>query len=292
MHIALGVQTDTFPIQEFLRTQQAEKTIATEAWPGRHDSANLTFSGNPTRRGGEWRITDQYTHRHPAWTPAAGFPAEYDKSNPPHVLVFRVQDKYHTRLTTGAELLALGADAPRRLRSGSKGISRVTAGLLSYFDVPARTLLESFDEQQAEPQPQDAFDPSDIEDARRRVFTAILRRQGQQAFRRALLKAYQNKCAMTGCGTPWVLEAAHITPYRGAKTNAPANGLLLRADIHTLFDLGLISVDPATLTVKISSLLHGSEYSALDGNPLAQPAKPSARPSKAALQGHYTTFRK
>src|ERR1700722_13744752 len=43
---------------------------------------------------------------------------------------------------------------------------------------------------------------------------------------------------------PWVLEAAHITPYMGASTNSLLNGLLLRADIHTLFNLGLISIDP------------------------------------------------
>jgi hypothetical protein len=289
MHIALGVQTSAFPVQEFLRTRKTQVTIKTEPWAERHVSATLTFSGNPGRRGGEWRISDQYTHRHPAWTEAAGFPQEYDPSNPPYVLVFRVQDQYHARLSTGAELLALGPDTPRRLRSDLKGISIVTPGLLSHFGVPAKTLLESFEEQQA--QPLDAFNPKDVEDARQRIFAAILRRQGQQAFRRKLLKAYRNKCAITGNEILWVLEAAHITPYRGAKTNTLANGLVLRADIHTLFDLGLISVDPAALTVKISSLLHGTEYAALEGSPLAIPAKPSARPSKAALQEHYSTFR-
>jgi hypothetical protein len=42
--------------------------------------------------------------------------------------------------------------------------------------------------------------------------------------------------AMTRSRTIWVLEAAHITPYRGAATNTPSNGLLLRADVHTVFD--------------------------------------------------------
>ena len=188
------------------------------------------------------------------------------------------------------QLLALGPDTPRRLRSDPKGISVATPGLLSRFDAPGKTLLESFEQQQA--QPLDPFDPSDIEDARQRIFAAILRRQGQQAFRRKLLKAYRNKCAITGTEIPWVLEAAHITPYRGTKTNTPANGLVLRADIHTLFDLGLISVDPATLCVKVSGLLDGTEYAALDGRPVARSARRSARPSQAALQEHFNTFRR
>ena len=130
MHIALSVDSSVFPIRQFFRTNQTQATIATQPWPGHHDPAQLTFSGNPARRGGEWRITDQYTHRHPAWTQAAGFPSTYDPSNPPHVLVFRMQDQYHVRLANEAELLDLGADAPGRLRSVPKGISSVTPGLL------------------------------------------------------------------------------------------------------------------------------------------------------------------
>jgi len=290
MHIALGVQTENFPVQDFLTTANTEATIRTEPWPQHHRAANLTFSGNPDRRGGEWRITDQYTHRHPAWTRDAGFPAAYDRANPPYVLIFRVQDKYHVRLSTQAGLLALGPDTPRRLRSDPKGISDVSAGLLTQFGISANTLLDSFAQQQA--QAIEAFDPANIEDARERVFAAILRRQGQQAFRRRLLRAYRNRCAITGTQTSWVLEAAHITPYRGAQTNALSNGLILRADIHTLFDLGLISIDPNTLTVTVSSLLAGTEYAQLEGNRLARPARRSARPSNAALQEHFNTFRR
>src|SRR5205823_2979542 len=81
------------------------------------------------------------------------------------------------------------------------------------------------------------FDPISIEDGRRRIQAS---RQGQFAFRAALIEAYGGRCAMTGCDILEVLEAAHIVPYRGPSTNAVSNGLLLRADIHTLFDLGLI----------------------------------------------------
>src|SRR5271155_3471993 len=43
-----------------------------------------------------------------------------------------------------------------------------------------------------------------------------------------------------------LLEAAHISPYRGLQSNHPQNGLLLRADLHSLFDLGMLAVDPLT----------------------------------------------
>ena len=67
-------------------------------------------------------------------------------------------------------------------------------------------------------------------------------RQCQPAFRNALMDAYERRCAITGCTIDAVLEAAHISPYRGIKTNHVTNGLLLRADIHTMFDCGLIKV--------------------------------------------------
>jgi hypothetical protein len=56
------------------------------------------------------------------------------------------------------------------------------------------------------------------------------------------------------------LEAAHITPYLGPHTNHPSNGLLLRADIHTLWDLGLIAINPQNMQIVIGPELKGSEY--------------------------------
>lgn len=297
MHIALGVGSDNFPIQQFLQTQGTKITIPTQPWPDHHESAPLTFSGNPVRRSGEWHITDQYTNRHPAWTQEAGFPEVYDPSNPPYVLVFRVQGQYHVRFATVDELRALRTEARRRFLSDNKGIAEVSPSLAYHFEVPGKSSLKYFEEQQAEAEEQQAeapetFDPSGMEDGRQKIFSAVLRRQGQRAFRRKLLQAYRNRCAITGCETFWVLEAAHISPYLGPKTNNLANGLILRADIHTLFDLGLISVEPATLQVKVSSLLHGTEYASLDGRLLARPEKQSAWPSKAALRCHFSTFRR
>ena len=104
-----------------------------------------------------------------------------------------------------------------------------------------------------------AFDPSNIEDARKRISRMIAQRRGQRAFRNNLFDAYGGRCAITGCEVPDVLEAAHIFPYRGEETNKVKNGLLLRADVHTLFDCGLIAVDEVKMTVLVAPALQDSE---------------------------------
>ncbi len=82
--------------------------------------------------------------------------------------------------------------------------------------------------------------------------TSIAWRRGQPEFRRKLLEAYGRRCAITGCSSEEVLEAAHIEPYSKTKNNNPTNGILLRADIHTLFDCDLIGIDPDTMKVCVA----------------------------------------
>jgi hypothetical protein len=97
--------------------------------------------------------------------------------------------------------------------------------------------------------------PEDDYDARLRVVRQIVARQGQFAFRSALLEAYQGRCAVTGCDATAALEAAHLRPYRGPDSNTVTNGLLLRADIHTLLDLRLLAPDPGRGTSSFPSYL-------------------------------------
>jgi hypothetical protein len=115
---------------------------------------------------------------------------------------------------------------------------------------------------------------------------AVAQRQGQPEFRSGLLVAYGHRCAITGCEATEVLEAAHIVPHRGQHTMRIDNGLLLRADIHTLFDLGRIWIDPESRTVRISESLSGTEYAALEGRPLATPTSPSQQPHPEHLRSH------
>lgn len=105
--------------------------------------------------------------------------------------------------------------------------------------------------------------------------------RGQPRFRENVLDAYGRRCAITGCSLEWVLQAAHISPWNGKKSNHVSNGLPLRADIHTLFDLGMIRIDPDSRTVSVSSSLEGSEYAQFAGTVIAEPEKPAHRPSRA-----------
>lgn len=125
------------------------------------------------------------------------------------------------------------------------------------------------------------------EDAREWIKQSIARRDGQPAFRRELLKAYESRCVISGCDIEPLLEAAHIMPYKGGHTNHVSNGLLLRADLHKLFDLGMLCVDPLTLQVKLHPDLSGSEYEKYSEQILNSTASPENVPSKVALKYHY-----
>lgn len=135
------------------------------------------------------------------------------------------------------------------------------------------------------------FDPQNVVDARTKVLASIVRRKGQSKFRSALLRAYNHRCAVTGCEIEALLEAAHIVPYQGADTNVVSNGLLLRADIHTLFDLGLCWIDPSRLVIKLAEGLDGSEYEPFRDQPILLPDDVSNRPSAEALRWHFNALK-
>ncbi|AWH52070.1 HNH endonuclease [Stenotrophomonas sp. ESTM1D_MKCIP4_1] len=131
-----------------------------------------------------------------------------------------------------------------------------------------------------------SFSPSDVVDERQRVLAAIVRRRGQPAFRTSLLKAYGGHCAMSGCDVVDALEAAHIHPYLGQASNAVSNGLLLRADIHTLFDLYLVAVDPDSRRIAVAPALRQSTYGDLDGSALTSPISADMVASAESLAWH------
>lgn len=134
--------------------------------------------------------------------------------------------------------------------------------------------------------PLDEFDPAAVRDDRLKVIAQVHRRQGGPRFRRALLRAYGGRCAMTEYDAEPALEAAHIIPYRGPQTNHPANGLLLRADMHDLFDLGLVAVETATMRLRLADELAGTKYEQYDGKRLLLPDNDVIRPSVEALDMH------
>ena len=115
-------------------------------------------------------------------------------------------------------------------------------------------------------------------------------RNGQQRFMRELLEACGGACAITRCAVPEALQAAHIIGYRGLASNVVTNGLLLRADMHLLYDSGLLTVDPDRPKVVTSTRLACSGYSELDGACLVLPRERRFEPSRDYLAVKFKEF--
>lgn len=125
-------------------------------------------------------------------------------------------------------------------------------------------------------------------DERAKIYRSILQRRGQQNFRQALRDYYGDKCMITGCEILDIVEAAHINPYRGEKDHNISNGLLLRADIHTLFDLDLLGIEPNSLKIYLSESVNKNGYEKLKGGSLKIADKKG--PSKNALEIRWEKF--
>jgi hypothetical protein len=94
-------------------------------------------------------------------------------------------------------------------------------------------------------------------------------RVGQQGFRKRLLARQGRICAFTGAAPAAVLEAGHLYSYAELGVHHEHGGLLLRRDIHRLFDDGSITVHPQTLTIDVSADLRDfAQYADLHGAPL------------------------
>jgi putative restriction endonuclease len=115
-------------------------------------------------------------------------------------------------------------------------------------------------------------------------------RLGQGTFRVAVTGAYGGACAVSGEHSLPVLEAAHIRPYADEGDHAVPNGLLLRADIHRLFDTGYVTVTPDHRFVVSRRLAqeweNGKAYYAMEGREIALPRKRADRPDPELLRWH------
>lgn len=118
----------------------------------------------------------------------------------------------------------------------------------------------------------------------------VMPRLGQGTFRIATLQAYDRACAVTGEHSLPALEAAHIWPFGEGGSHEVSNGILMRADLHRLFDRGYVTVTP-DLSFQVSTRLkkdfdNGRSYYPLDGNTVRVPANPTDRPDQAHLEWH------
>lgn len=122
-------------------------------------------------------------------------------------------------------------------------------------------------------------------DTRIRKKTMMVIRPKQTNFRTELIKLWKN-CPITGCNILEILDAAHIYPYRGEKDNAISNGVLLRTDIHKLFDKYLLSIHPINFTVHVSKYITDPQYTQYDGKVINN----CKILSKHALEYHWMYF--
>lgn len=122
---------------------------------------------------------------------------------------------------------------------------------------------------------------------RQRVY---LPRLGQGTFRVLVTEAYARRCAFTGERTLPALEAAHIRPFELEKKHRVENGLLMRRDLHALFDRGYLTVTPG-LHVEVSRKIredyeNGRDYYAMHGKAIREPEALISAPDEASLRWH------
>lgn len=120
--------------------------------------------------------------------------------------------------------------------------------------------------------------------------TIIRPRLGQGTFRVLVTDAYGRKCAVSEEKTLPALEAAHIRPYSDGGEHALSNGLLLRRDIHSLFDSGYVTVTPE-YRFEVSRRIreefeNGRHYYELHGKIIGLPQSAAMCPDRAALAWH------
>lgn len=153
-------------------------------------------------------------------------------------------------------------------------------------DSEGRALWEAVSDRIATP-----ASPGFVEEAARFGEPHLIRpRLGQGAFRVVVTDVYGRRCAVTRERTLPALEAAHIRPYSEGGQHEARNGLLLRRDVHSLFDAGYVTVTPQ-LRFEVSRRIreefeNGRDYYALHGQQIAVPAPTHERPDPGALAWH------
>jgi len=119
---------------------------------------------------------------------------------------------------------------------------------------------------------------------------SIRPRLGQGTFRVLITDTYERRCAVTQERTLPTLEAAHIKPVAEGGRHRLDNGLLLRSDVHRLFDAGYVTVTPG-YKFRVSTRIkkefdNGEEYYSLDGSQIWLPRHVDGRPQREALEWH------
>lgn len=117
----------------------------------------------------------------------------------------------------------------------------------------------------------------------------VLQRLGQAEFRSKIRAAYGDVCAISGASEPEALVAAHILPVSKKGRHGTRNGLLLRADLHNLFDSYRIAVDK-NLRVRVSVSVSDAQYRRFHGKKLSIPSSKLMQPDRKLLAQHFGHF--
>jgi hypothetical protein len=125
--------------------------------------------------------------------------------------------------------------------------------------------------------------------ARQKKLAEQATRPDQKEFSATLRRNYQSSCAITHCVTAEALEAAHVRVQKDTDDNGPENGLLLRSDIHALFDRCLITLSEDGRRVEVSDALKDPGYSFLRGATVRRPSV-GPPPSEGNIRSHRERF--
>lgn len=174
---------------------------------------------------------------------------------------------------------------PKRLQTVQRfDLTRDDLAIQQFFLTPLEDIFGQLvlGEDTQEPEPLIIDELS--EDQRRVVERLQAIREGQSAFRQELLHVYGG-CAVTGTRFEAALDAAHISPYKGPHSNKVRNGLILRKDVHRLFDLDLLTLEDDG-TIRVSPEVTEPIYRDLDGRTALLPSGVTSRPDPKVLQSH------
>src|SRR5271166_3318231 len=116
-------------------------------------------------------------------------------------------------------------------------------------------------------------------------------RLGRQSFKAVVLDSYHRRRTISGSHIPPVLQAAHIRPVAGGGEHRLDNGLLLRSDVHTLFDCGYLGVDPQHRLLVSPRLRadfsNDDQFYAKEGQVIDLPERRADRPGREFLEWHF-----
>jgi len=199
----------------------------------------------------------------------------------------RFDDHAGTRVTWPEIVQALGGKGRRASQPQYSNLASAAHDMEKLFGKASDTHLFSTTDLSEGPEgsfPTLSVEPfEDRGDHRSRVSREVADRPGQGAFRTMLLAQYGGTCAVTGTAEEDSLDAAHVHPHEGEHTDVASNGLLLRADIHRLFDKHLLTIVEGAdgdFIVRVAPSIKDHLYRGLDRKPL-----PSFRSLPAAQHG-------